>query len=76
VIRRSLTILLSSAAVLFLLLAMVKPGTSKGQEPVDLEPFREVSEFVDDNEACFKCHGESKFQAILTGWHSTEGHNE
>ena len=54
--------MLLSPSVLFLLLAMVDPGTGKVQEPDDLDTYRQVSEFVDDNEACFKCHGESKFQ--------------
>jgi len=60
--KRTLAILLLSASSLFLLLAMVNPGTGKVQEPDDLDIYRQVSEFVDDNEACFKCHGESKFQ--------------
>lgn len=52
----------SSASVLFLSLALVNTGTGKAPNPDELDAYRQVSEFVDDNEACFKCHGESKFQ--------------
>jgi len=27
-----------------------------------IEPFREINDFVDDNELCFKCHCESRYQ--------------
>lgn len=29
-----------------------------------LEPFREISDFVDENEQCFECHGESEYQIL------------
>ena len=27
-----------------------------------IEPFREINDFVDDNEACFTCHCEARYQ--------------
>lgn len=31
---------------------------------IDLEKFKEVNDFVDENEACFKCHAETKYVII------------
>jgi predicted CXXCH cytochrome family protein len=48
--------------MLFWLLVLVNSGAGKSLQPDDMDNYRQVSDFVDDNEACFKCHGESKFQ--------------
>jgi predicted CXXCH cytochrome family protein len=55
-------ILLFSSGTLFMMLLWVKPGNGKGLAPDELDAYRQVNDFVDDNEACFKCHGEPKFQ--------------
>jgi hypothetical protein len=44
------------------LIAIFISGTGRSLPEDELDTYREVSEFVDDNEACFKCHGEAKFQ--------------
>jgi len=62
--RKTIIILFSSASVLLLTLALVNTGTGKVPDPDQLDAYREISDFVDENEACFKCHGESKFQLV------------
>jgi predicted CXXCH cytochrome family protein len=35
--------------------------TDSTETSVDLETYRQVNDFVDENEACFSCHAESKY---------------
>jgi hypothetical protein len=45
-----------------LLNGMAGAGDMFGQSGAELDSFRVVNDYVDDNEACFRCHGEPKFQ--------------
>ncbi|KPK84951.1 MAG: hypothetical protein AMS27_08560 [Bacteroides sp. SM23_62_1] len=47
---------------LLILLGCLSFTIFKNPDEKDLEIFREVSDFVDDNEHCFICHGETKYQ--------------
>jgi len=38
--------------------------SDSAQTAADLEKYREVNDFVDENEACFKCHAETKYVLV------------
>ena len=48
---------------LIILLLLICPGMKgqQEQENIPLADYRKVSDFVDDNERCFTCHGESMY---------------
>jgi len=48
--------------ILPLLLGLTLLQDQTDPASVDLEKFREVNDFVDDNELCFKCHSELKYE--------------
>ncbi len=52
-------IFISTLFVLFFLTIFSGSGSDIADD--NLDKYREVNEFVDDNEACFKCHGEKTF---------------
>ncbi len=55
---------MKTLTILSLLLILVNTGTHAAgpQDSLKLKPsYYEVNPYVDDNEACLKCHGESKF---------------
>jgi hypothetical protein len=60
--HKRLFILYVVSVLLCLSLIMVKSGSGNALQPDDLEGFRAVSDYVDDNEACFSCHGKAKYQ--------------
>lgn len=35
--------------------------TDSAENAIDLDTYREVNDFVDENEACFECHAETKY---------------
>ena len=51
-----------TSILLSLLLAAATPLFAQPEDSLKLKPsYYEVSDYVDDNEACLQCHGESKF---------------
>lgn len=42
----------------------VTAQTDSVELSADLEKYREVNDFVDENEACFKCHAETKYVLV------------
>ncbi|MCK4852669.1 MAG: cytochrome c3 family protein [Bacteroidales bacterium] len=62
--KKNLIIIFISTCSLFLFLVLVNSGASSGLPEDELAAYREVSDFVDENEECFRCHGESKFQLV------------
>ncbi len=57
-----LAFLLISLGTLVLFFGAVDTGSGKGFPEDQLDSFRLVNDFVDENETCFKCHGETKYQ--------------
>jgi len=53
-------LLLSGTMVLFL--GALKTGSGHTIPADELDSFRLVNDFVDENEDCFRCHGEAKYQ--------------
>lgn len=54
---------------IFSLILISSPGFLFGQANAtdtlaDLEKYREVNDFVDENEGCFKCHAETKYVLV------------
>lgn len=73
-IKPFLLVFLLSTGILFLSITRDGMGSNKRKlfdraedqasqavQEHDLENFRKVNDFVDENESCFKCHGEPKF---------------
>jgi hypothetical protein len=60
--RKNILFILFTTCILFLFLVLVNSGKGDGLHQDKLEAFRQVSDFVDENEECFRCHGELKFQ--------------
>ena len=56
--------LLLTLCLLGLLSAAWAQVDSVANEPDPLEIYRGVNDFVDENEACFKCHAESKYVLV------------
>ena len=58
-----------SRFIALLALLMIHPGTGKGLAQDEIEAHRKVSDFVDANETCFRCHAESytSFEDTTTG---------
>ena len=54
------TVIFSSMVVLFF--GTVHTGAGRELPQDEFEKFRQVNDYVDDNEECFRCHGETKFQ--------------
>ena len=55
--------------LLVLLILIACPGATLAQADSadtgpDLEKYREVNDFVDENESCFKCHAETKYVLV------------
>ncbi len=42
----------------------VAAQTDSAKQASDLEKYRQVNDFVDENEACFKCHAETKYVLV------------
>lgn len=54
------TLFIASTFLLFF--GIVLGSSGRVADDTNLDNFRQVNEFVDDNEACFKCHGEDMFE--------------
>ena len=48
------------AGILLCLLSPVATGARKAVPDSILDGYRLVNDYVDDNEECFRCHGESR----------------
>lgn len=59
--KRHLLLLLTTFLIVPVF-AMVQEDSTSNKE--DLDKFREVNDFVDENEACLKCHAESKYVIV------------
>lgn len=60
--KRTLAFALILSSILVLFLGTVHTGTGHQLPSDELDTFRLVNDYVDDNEDCFKCHGNSKYQ--------------
>ena len=61
-LKRFLAVTLILTSILVLFFGTIHTGKGS-QLPLDeLDTFRLVNDFVDENEECFRCHGNSKFQ--------------
>jgi len=59
--KKTISILLS----LFIASSLtVVAQTDSAELAADLEKYREVNDFIDENEACLKCHAESKYVLV------------
>jgi hypothetical protein len=50
-----------SLTFIALFLGLVNRSSGREEPVADVERFREVNDFVDENEACFRCHGEDLY---------------
>ncbi len=61
-LKKYLTISLFIASFVIVFFGSIPAGSGKEIPENLLDSFRLVNDYVDDNEECFRCHGETKFQ--------------